>query len=218
MTMHSVGGEGEQVEGIVGTLKGLMAFWYSGSDGRYETSKEKGGFKIYIFPHSDQLGEVLKGNDKHQAEFMDHNMRRPQAFFTKAYVPVECIPREAEMEMREKELLVSTPFPHGQAISFKMKLQVGSSIILDEIRDSESSRDFHLREYTKSSSSLLSILVISSLSLCPSPLKPRFLPSIEGSPPLTLSSFLLSPGSSLSASDHPFLGPISLCPQLLGSP
>ncbi|KAF7826823.1 uncharacterized protein G2W53_017987 [Senna tora] len=42
MAMHGVGGEGEQVEGIVGTLKGLMAIWYSGSGGKYGTFKEKG--------------------------------------------------------------------------------------------------------------------------------------------------------------------------------
>ncbi|KAF7821779.1 uncharacterized protein G2W53_027234 [Senna tora] len=39
--MHGVGGKGKQVGGIVGTLKGLMAFWYSGNGGRYGTSKEK---------------------------------------------------------------------------------------------------------------------------------------------------------------------------------
>ncbi|KAF7827008.1 uncharacterized protein G2W53_018172 [Senna tora] len=33
---------GEQFEGIVGTLKGSVAFWHSGTGGRYGTSKEIG--------------------------------------------------------------------------------------------------------------------------------------------------------------------------------
>ncbi|KAF7811929.1 uncharacterized protein G2W53_032905 [Senna tora] len=54
--MHSVGGEGEQVEGIVGTLKGPMAFWYSGSDGRYGASKEKGErISIFELPYAFEL-------------------------------------------------------------------------------------------------------------------------------------------------------------------
>ncbi|KAF7815171.1 uncharacterized protein G2W53_029140 [Senna tora] len=39
--MHNIDGEREQVEEIVGTLNGSMGFWYSGSGGRYGTSKEK---------------------------------------------------------------------------------------------------------------------------------------------------------------------------------
>ncbi|KAF7802102.1 uncharacterized protein G2W53_041213 [Senna tora] len=63
MAMHGIGGEGEQVEGIVETLK----------------------------------------------ECLDHIVPRPQAFFTKAYVPLECKPCEAEIELPKKELLVSSP-------------------------------------------------------------------------------------------------------------
>ncbi|KAF7827035.1 uncharacterized protein G2W53_018199 [Senna tora] len=42
--MHGVGGEGKQVEGIVGMfkVKGPMAFWYFGSGERYGTFKEEG--------------------------------------------------------------------------------------------------------------------------------------------------------------------------------
>ncbi|KAF7841608.1 uncharacterized protein G2W53_003906 [Senna tora] len=122
------------------------------------------GFKIYIFPNSDQLGEVLEGNNKHQfvtvifdrsqklkayfllshgglnvyrdllpslsiltkqfpsfsthllyrftsefylamlklfQECLDHIMPKPQAFFTKAYVPLECKPRELARNAQE---------------------------------------------------------------------------------------------------------------------
>ncbi|KAF7821300.1 uncharacterized protein G2W53_026755 [Senna tora] len=45
-------------------------------------------------------------------EFLDHILPRPQAFFTKAEVPLECEPGEAEMEMCEKKLLISSPLPH----------------------------------------------------------------------------------------------------------
>ncbi|KAF7802288.1 zinc finger BED domain-containing protein RICESLEEPER 2-like [Senna tora] len=155
----------EQVEGIVETLKGSMAFWPFGSGGRYGTSKEKGEIFVGMRGTTDKVDVVRVmgtgwlrwlandvgslGTSLPRTECFDHIVPRPQAFFTKAYVPMECKPHEAEMEMREKELLVSSPLPHGQAISFKIKLRVGGSIILDEIRDFESGGDFHLREYTK---------------------------------------------------------------------
>ncbi|KAF7839472.1 uncharacterized protein G2W53_007954 [Senna tora] len=116
-------------------------------------------FEIYIFSHSDQLGEVLKGNDKHQIECLDHNVPRPQGFLTNVYVSLECKPREAEMEMCEKGLLVSSPLPCGQPISFKMKLRTQHPDPLDSLSKQK---------------------VI--------PRNQGFLPSIEGSPPLTLSS------------------------------
>ncbi|KAF7812016.1 uncharacterized protein G2W53_032992 [Senna tora] len=184
---------------VRGTLKSSMAFWCSGSGWRYVTSKEKGKvigdllsshgvelssnkrghvpflcFKIYIFPHSEQLGEVLEGNDKHQVIARIHERSQEITtyllhilscyaynYFKNAWTitcqdlklslprRMECKPHEAEMEMCEKELLVSSPLPHGQAIRFKMKLLADSSIILDEIRKFESGRNFHLREYTK---------------------------------------------------------------------
>ncbi|KAF7807441.1 uncharacterized protein G2W53_039602 [Senna tora] len=125
------------------------------------------------------------GTSLPHTECLDHIMPRPQAFFTKAYVPLECKLHEAEMEMLKKELLVSSPLPHGQAISFKMKLRVGGSIILDKIRNFESCRNLHLREYAKPSNSAYEIVVLQTGN--------GFLPSVEGSPPLTLSSFLLTP-------------------------
>ncbi|KAF7801998.1 uncharacterized protein G2W53_041109 [Senna tora] len=46
MAMHGVGGEGKQVEGIVGMfkVKASMAFWYTGNGDRYGTFKEEGKF------------------------------------------------------------------------------------------------------------------------------------------------------------------------------
>ncbi|KAF7833003.1 uncharacterized protein G2W53_015336 [Senna tora] len=123
--MHGVGGEGKQVEGIVGMfiVKGSMAFWYSGSGERYGTFKEKGKVfadkaNVFRFPstseHTHETIPRLLGS----CSTLIHD---------KAYVPLECKPSEVEMEICEKELLISSPLPHGQAISFKKKLQITSS-------------------------------------------------------------------------------------------
>ncbi|KAF7827089.1 uncharacterized protein G2W53_018253 [Senna tora] len=134
MAMRGVGGEGEQVEGIVGTLKVPWPF----------------GILVVLgdMRHLRRKARFLWASEGPR-ECLNHNVPRPQAFFTKAYVPLECKPCVAELEMRKKELLVSSLLPHGQAIRFKMKLRVGSCIILDEIRNFESSGNFHLREYIK---------------------------------------------------------------------
>ncbi|KAF7821711.1 uncharacterized protein G2W53_027166 [Senna tora] len=70
--MHGVGGEGKQVEGIVGMfkVKGSMNFWYSGSGERYGTFKEEG--KVFadmadVFKEKSSKGttsiRAYSGND-----------------------------------------------------------------------------------------------------------------------------------------------------------
>ncbi|KAF7826910.1 uncharacterized protein G2W53_018074 [Senna tora] len=108
------------VRGIQVTLR-----WVNGNarGGRYGASKEKGEIlwackgprtRMMCLDFSTHLlyrftSEFYLAMHKLFHECLDHILPRPQALFTKAYVPLECKPHEAEMEMREKELLVLSP-------------------------------------------------------------------------------------------------------------